>query len=350
MKYTYTPRRRAMKKTRRIPWVWLLIPALIGTAFFGASLANGGGGASSPACGGSIPCSPTPAILAVSGSPAPDPAPTPFARPRRTAGVSAGGTPPAVATAAAAVAVLEEPCGVLLYGKNADAPLPPASLAKMMTAIVALENIDPAKVITVSVNGPELSADTGSTVMGLEPGDRLSMLDLLYGLLLPSGSDAAIEIAKQVSGSVAAFAGLMNARAAQLGLADTHFTNPHGLDDPGLYASADDLAELAAALLREPQLAEIVGTKYYQPGWDGPVLKNLNLLLGSYPGVVGVKTGFTDQAKQTIAAAVDRDGRRIIVTILGSDDMYTEAGALIEWALAETEPACAGSRPVRLPD
>ena len=246
--------------------------------------------------------------------------------------------PPAISAAAAAV--IEEPCDALVHSFNAHARLSPASLTKIVTALVAAEQVDIAQTVSVTVDGGALSAATDATIMGLQPGQRLSIVDLLYGLLLPSGNDAAIEIAEQVAGSVEAFAELMNARVEASGLNDTHFMNPHGLDEPGHFTSAYDIAKLGAELLRNPDLAFIVGTRSYQPAWNGPRITNLNLLLGHYPGALGVKTGYTDQARHTIVAAAERDGRRFVVSVLGSEDIYGDATALLDWAFASAPSAC----------
>jgi D-alanyl-D-alanine carboxypeptidase len=195
--------------------------------------------------------------------------------------------------------------------------------------------------VRVDVNGVDFSLETDSTVMGLEPGQVLTMQDLLYGLLLPSGNDAAIQIAEHVSGSVRRFVQLMNLKADELGLENTHFANPHGLDEDDLYTSANDMALLGRELLRYPELAEIVGSRTYQPTWDGPAVANLNQLLNFYPGTLGVKTGYTPLAGQTIVAAAEQGGRRIIVSILGDQfDIYYDVSELLNWAFQETEPAC----------
>ncbi len=239
-----------------------------------------------------------------------------------------------------AAAVIEASCGAVLYDWNAHLELPPASLTKIATALVAAERADPTLIVDVQVNSGLLVASTASTVMGLQPGMRLSMRDLLYGLLLPSGNDAAIAIAQEVAGGVPAFVDLMNQRARELGLRDTHFANPHGLDEPGLYSSAFDVAMLGRALLGQPELAAIVRTQNYQPAWDGPQLWNGNELLETYAGTLGVKIGYTEKAGQTIVAAAERGGRRLIVSVLGAWDRYADAIALFEWAFANTEPAC----------
>lgn len=239
-----------------------------------------------------------------------------------------------------AAAMIEEPCGASLYDYNAHERRAPASLAKIATAIVALEGADVSEMVDVRVDGAELAVTTESTVMGLQPGQRLSLRDLLYGLLLPSGNDAAIAIAEHVGDSEAAFVGLMNSKVEQLGLGDTHFTNPHGLDDPDMYTSAFDIAMLGRELMRQPELATIVRTRIYQPAWDDPPLWNGNRLLYAYPESVGVKIGFTDSAGGTIVAAAERDGRRLIVSVLGSSQVYQDVITLFEWAFSNAPSAC----------
>lgn len=257
---------------------------------------------------------------------------------RHAASPAGNEAPPAISGQAAAI--IEEPCGGLLYDQDAHGPRAPASLTKIATALVALERADLSEMVDVQVDGAALAATTDSTIMGLTPGLRLSMRDLLYGLLLPSGNDAALAIAEHVAGGVPAFAELMNAKVAEMGLSETQFTSPHGLDDPGLYTSAYDIAVLGAELLRQPELAAIVRTGTYQPAWDGPPLWNSNRLLQIYPESVGVKIGYTDEAGQTIVAAAERDGRRLIVSVLGSTGIYEDAIALFDWAFTSTAPAC----------
>jgi D-alanyl-D-alanine carboxypeptidase (penicillin-binding protein 5/6) len=247
-------------------------------------------------------------------------------------------TPPPISAAAAAV--IEEPCGSVIHGHNTHARLSPASLTKIMTALVAAEHADIRQTVDVTVDGGALSEATDATVMGLTPGQQLSLTDLLYGLLLPSGNDAAIQIAEQVAGDVDDFVRMMNDKVDELDLGNTHFANPHGLDEPGHYTSAYDIALIGSRLLEDPDLAFIVGTRSYQPAWDGPPVANLNLLLGHYPGALGVKTGYTDQAGYTLVAAAQRDGRRFIVSILGSADNFADATALLDWAFSRRDSSC----------
>jgi len=241
---------------------------------------------------------------------------------------------------ASAVAVIEEPCGAVVHAFNEHERYSPASLTKIATALVAAGRLDLRQTVHVTVDGGALSAENDATVMGLTPGQNLSLTDLLYGMLLPSGNDAAIQIAEEAAGSAEEFTDLMNAYVADAGLEDTVFKNPHGLDEPGHYASAYDIAMLGRQLLRNPTLAYIVSTRSYQPPGDGPPLRNLNLLLGQYPGALGVKTGYTDQAGQTLVAAAERQGRRYVVSILGSQDIFVDATALLDWAFQSAPSAC----------
>lgn len=326
LKYAYTPRRR---RPRRWGPLWLALPlAIVVVAVaLGLWLAGGSGGSSTA----DTACEGEDCPAAVLGLPLSTPVPVPIGH----------DAPPTVTAQAAAV--IEEPCGAVLHSVNAHQPLPPASLTKIATAVVAAERAQLADIVTVDVDGGDFSITTDSTVMGLKPGQRLTMRDLLYGLLLPSGSDAAIAIAEHVGGSVDGFVELMNQKVQQMGLADTRFSNPHGLDDPGLYTSAFDIAMLGGELLRQPDLAAIVRTPEYQPAWDGPSLRNVNLLLGLYQGALGIKTGYTDTAGQTIVAAAERHGRRLIVSVLKSSDIYPDATALLDWAFGNTAPACASA-------
>ncbi len=240
---------------------------------------------------------------------------------------------------ARSIAVVEGACGGLIYGRDEREKFPPASLTKLMTAAVATDQADVSMMITSNVDGAALYDETGSTIMGLKPGMQLSLLDLLYGLLLPSGNDAAIAIAEGVAGSEDAFVELMNAKAQSLALADTRFTNAHGLYEDGLTSSARDMAMLARYVMLNADLREIVKTVEYQPAWDGPTIWNGNRLLGEYPGADGIKIGYTEESQQTIVASASRDNRRIIVALMRSQDRYTDAERLFDWAFAE-ESAC----------
>ena len=240
---------------------------------------------------------------------------------------------------AASALALDLDSGRVLYSRNATAPRAPASLVKMMTAAVALDHLAPDTLITVPAGAPSVGAEVGGTAMGLAPGERLSLRDLLWGMLLPSGNDAAYTIAQAVAGSQDAFAALMNAKAAALGLTGTHFVQGYGLDATGQDSTARDLAALARYNLSHyPLFRQIVGTAYHTIGVGRThpafALHNLDQLLGVYPGVFGVKTGTTPAAGQNLVSAVGRDGRRVLVVVLGASDRYADATALLNYAVA----------------
>jgi serine-type D-Ala-D-Ala carboxypeptidase (penicillin-binding protein 5/6) len=247
---------------------------------------------------------------------------------------------PAPDVTARGAVVMEASCAELLLAKNPDAQFAPASTTKIVTALTAADLSEPEELVYVDVNSALLVASTGSTVMGLEPGQEMSIRDLLHGMLLASGNDAAIAIAEHVAGTVPDFVGLMNDKAAELGLEHSRFANPHGLDQPEHYSSAHDMAMFGRELLNNEQLAAIVRTQKYQPAWNGPEVWNGNELIGFYPGTVGVKIGYTENAGQTIVAAATREGRTVIVSLLNSWQRYTDTMALFDWAFAQTESAC----------
>ena len=215
----------------------------------------------------------------------------------------------------------------VLYARRINEPLPPASTAKLMTALVTVRRADLTARVTVS----PLAAQTSGSRMGLVSGETLTVSDLLYGLLLPSGNDAAVALAEHVAGSQDAFVSLMNETAAELQLKGTHFTNPHGLDDPAQTSSAADLAFLAKAALAHPLLAKIVALPKAQVA--GRNLANTNELLGTYRGADGVKTGTTDAAGECLVASVTRDGHRLLVVILGSTDRYADVRTVLNFAV-----------------
>jgi len=328
--YRYPPRRNRPKRGRWLLVLFLVV--LISMVSLGLSRTRGNSRPTveSIDCLTSASCAPTATpLLAYTDQ---------DGTPQDWTAVLSMAPPPEIAGRVAAV--IEEPCGALLYGLNLHERLAPASLTKIATALVAAERAMPSAMVDIRVDGAELATLTDSTVMGLKPGQRLSMRDLLYGLLLPSGNDAALAIAEYVGGTVPAFTELMNDKAKRMGLRNTHFTNPHGLDEPGLYTSAFDIAILGRELLRTPELAATVTTRSYQPAWAGPILWNDNPLLYSYPGAQGVKIGYTDEAQQTIVAAVERQGRQLIAVVLKSTNIFQDTPLLLDWAFAQTESAC----------
>ncbi len=244
---------------------------------------------------------------------------------------------PVPTVTAGAIFIMDEATGASLFELNADARLSPASLTKIATAIVAIESgADLETVIEVHPNLEQLWLED-SSAMGLLPGDQFSLRELLYGLLLVSGNDAAKELAIALYGSEAAFIDAMNALVRRLGLRDTHFLDPHGLGGPGHYTSARDMAILSKYAMTLPLFREIVGTETHTAtGTQELFLYNYNPLLNYTPGVTGVKTGYTEEAGPTFAVSVDRDGRRIILVLLNAPAFPFDAIDLIEWAYADT--------------
>lgn len=223
--------------------------------------------------------------------------------------------------------------GEVLWRRNPERVLPIASLTKMMTALLVVGAASPRDRVYI----PRGRFYEGSAVGVLPGGKRVPLRTLLYGLLLPSGNDAARALARHVGGSVRRFVPLMNRRAAEMGLRCTHFTTPDGLEDEGNHSCAVDLAAQARAVLDHPLLAKVVRTRRAVeplPIKGGKVwLYNNNPLLRlGYPGTIGVKTGYTDAAGHCLVAAVRRRGRRLGIVLLHSPDTGRQARILLRAA------------------
>lgn len=213
--------------------------------------------------------------------------------------------------------VLDRTSKKVLFGKNEYNKVKMASTTKIMTATIILENCDLSETVTIS----KKAAGTGGSRLGLKTGDKITIRDLLYGLLLVSGNDAAVSLAETCSGSVAEFASLMNEKAKELRLNNTHFETPHGLDSDNHYTTAYELAILADYALNNSTFLNIVGTKHYTITINGypKNLTNTNELLGSLSGVYGIKTGFTNGANRCLVTACKRGDMDIICVVLGCD-------------------------------
>jgi D-alanyl-D-alanine carboxypeptidase len=230
----------------------------------------------------------------------------------------------------AQVAVVDDDTGLLLYGREPHTRQAPASTTKIATALVTLERASSLDAtVRVTVDGWAMAAADGSSIMGLTPGQRVSIRTLLYGLMLPSGNDAAEQLARSVAESRDQFLTWMNAAADDLRLEDTHFVNPSGLDADGHYSSAYDLAQLARRAMRDDVFREIVATPVVRS--DGYVLAGHNPLIGIYAGADGVKTGMTDAAGKAIVASARRGGHRVYVVALHSEDLLADASDLLDW-------------------
>jgi D-alanyl-D-alanine carboxypeptidase (penicillin-binding protein 5/6) len=214
---------------------------------------------------------------------------------------------------ARAAIVIEGDTGSVLYERHDQERLPIASTTKLMTAYVALAHATPGKVLTVQPYTPAPE----ETVAGLVPGQRLTVSDLLKAMLLPSGGDAAHTLAVDLGrGSLTRFIGWMNSAAVRLHMRDTHYSTPVGLDTPGNYSTAADLAELARTLLENPVFARIVAMPSARLT-DGQVVVNRNDLVGRFPWVIGVKTGHTAGAGYCLVGAARHDGHTAISVELG---------------------------------
>lgn len=204
-----------------------------------------------------------------------------------------------------------------LYEKNGQKQVPMASTTKIMTSIVVLENADLTDVVTID----KKAAGTGGSRLGLKTNDKITVHDLLYGLMLKSGNDAAVALAIHVGGSVQEFANMMNKTAKELGLINSHFVTPHGLDEKQHYTTAYELAYMADYALKIPKFKEIVSTKTYTVTINNQpkVISNTNELLGNLDGVYGIKTGFTNGAGRCLVTSCKRGNLDIITVVLGAD-------------------------------
>lgn len=271
-----------------------------------------------------VPPTPVPAVAATAAPPAQlalKPLP---AGPRRI-----GETPPPPVTAEY-VAIVDEVSGEVLFGQSEHTRVAPASITKIATTLVALEhepNVE--RRVAVTISGSAMAARDGSSIMGLEPGEDVSVRTLLYGMMLPSGNDAAEQIALALAPAREAYVDWMNQRASALGLLDTHFVNPSGMDASGHYSSAFDMAMLGREAMRNDAFRALAGAASYRG--DGYRLSNLNRLIGVYPGADGIKIGSTRRAGKTIVASATRAGHRVYIALLRSSDLPGDSTTLFNW-------------------
>ncbi len=278
----------------------------------------------------------TPTPTVVPFTPTPTPRPTPI--------LTAKGTPPAIS--ASESILMDSDTSHILYESNGETPVPMASTTKIMTALIAIQAGNLNSLVTIhqdAVN--EVLLNDGSSAQ-LHRGDQLTLRDLLYGLMLPSGDDAAIAIADSVGGSTSNFVNIMNIYAYRLHLFQTHFINPDGLTYydangrpvPGHYTTPYDLLRLASYAMTIPLFAQIVRTQHYvlpataahhSYTWD-----NTNLLLSTYSGATGIKTGFTLEAGECLVFSATRSGHHLIGVVFHSIDAahrFSDAKILLDW-------------------
>jgi serine-type D-Ala-D-Ala carboxypeptidase (penicillin-binding protein 5/6) len=282
---------------------------------------------------------PTPTPTVKSFTPTPTPKPIPI--------LTTKGTPPAI-TASESI-LLDEDTGHILYESNGERPRPMASTTKIMTALIAIQAGDLNTIVTIHQDADnEVILNDGSSAK-LHIGDQITLRDLLYGLMLPSGDDAAIAIADAVGGSTNNFVNLMNLFAYRLHLFQTHYINPDGLTYydanrqpiPGHYTTPYDLVRLASYAMTIPLFAQIVRTQHYSLpatsshhsyAWD-----NTNLLLTMYTGATGIKTGFTLEAGECLVFSATRSGHHLVGVVFHSIDAthrFSDAKTLLNWGFA----------------
>lgn len=227
---------------------------------------------------------------------------------------------------AKAAVVMDSATGDILFGKNENEKLPMASTTKIMSALIVLESENLDEAFTVDSEAIKIEGSS----MGLREGDIVTLRDLCYGMLLPSGNDAASAAAVRIAGSVDKFVEMMNDKAEELGLSSTHFVTPSGLDDytDEHYSTAADMAKLTAEALKNQEFRKICGCKNAKLKFGNPPferwLTNTNKLLKMLDGCVGVKTGFTDKAKRCLISACQRNGAELICVTLNAPDDWND--------------------------
>jgi serine-type D-Ala-D-Ala carboxypeptidase (penicillin-binding protein 5/6) len=239
---------------------------------------------------------------------------------------------PAPGVTAASAIVIDEASGAVLWEKDPHRQMAPASVTKIATAVIALQEGNLDAPVTVDVDYQDLP---GSSVMGLLPGDTFTLRDLLYGLMLPSGNDAAIAIGRHLAVADDEFVAKMNVLALRLGMYDTQFANPHGLGSRQHYTTASDLAVLSRYAMSVPGFEHLaLASDWTAFGSRVMPLTNFNTLLGAYEGADGVKVGYTERAGNTMVASATRDGHRVFVVLLNAPKRDEDAIALLDWSFA----------------
>ncbi len=237
-----------------------------------------------------------------------------------------------------AAVLIDVESGRILYEKNARQQLPMASTTKIMTAITAIEEGVLEDTVTASLK----ARNTGGSSIYLQAGEKLTLEELLYGLMLQSGNDAAVAIAEHIGKDCEGFARVMNRKAKSLGAVNSGFLNPHGLDQDGHYTTAEDLAIITAHALKNPVFKRIVATKQKKIPWWGRdysrVLNNKNKILWQLEGGDGVKTGFTNKAGRCLVASATRENWQLASVVLNCGPMWEESRILIEYGFNAYTP------------
>ncbi|GGA22676.1 D-alanyl-D-alanine carboxypeptidase family protein [Paenibacillus physcomitrellae] len=266
----------------------------------------------------------TPGNAAPAGSPTQDPA---------TAGLGAN---------AASAVLMDADTGTVIFEKDSHKKLPPASITKVMTMLLTAEALDKGTLkLTDKVKTSENAASMGGSQIFLEPGEEMTVEDMLKGIAMASGNDASVAIAEHIGGTEAGFVKMMNDKAKELGLKDTHFSNPNGLPTADHYSSAYDIAIMSRELLKHEYMTKYTGAyqDYLRKDSEKPFwLVNTNKLVRFYSGADGLKTGYTSEAKFCLTATAKRDGLRLIAVVLGEPNTKTrnaEVSAMFDYAFSQ---------------
>ncbi|WP_340024529.1 D-alanyl-D-alanine carboxypeptidase family protein [Paenibacillus sp. FSL K6-1096] len=256
---------------------------------------------------------------------------------------SAGGASAAdLAPGARSAILMDASTGTVIYQKNSHDKLPPASITKIMTMLLTVEALDEGRLqLTDKVRTSEYAASMGGSQIFLEPGEEMTVDDMLKGIAMASGNDASVAMAEKIAGSESAFVDLMNEKAKELGLKDTHFANCNGLPAANHYSSAHDIAVISRELLKHEQIIKYTGSYQDYLRKDSPKpfwLVNTNKLVRFYTGADGLKTGYTSEAKFCLSATASRDGLRAVAVVLGEPNTKTrnsEVSAMFDYLFSQ---------------
>ncbi|EOW9527634.1 D-alanyl-D-alanine carboxypeptidase family protein [Bacillus cytotoxicus] len=251
-------------------------------------------------------------------------------------------TKPKLAEQASSAIVIEQDTGKVLFEKNPNEKLPPASMTKIMTMLLIMEQVEKGKLkLEDKVRTSEHAASMGGSQIFLEPGEEMTVNEMLKGIAIASGNDASVAVAEHIAGSEEGFVNMMNKRAKELGLKNTHFQNPTGLPAKNHYSTAIDMAIIAKELMKYPLIRKYTGKyeDYLREDTDKKFwLVNTNKLVRFYPGVDGVKTGFTTEAKYCLTASAEKNGMRVISVVMGaptSKERNSQVTKLLDYAFGQ---------------
>lgn len=250
--------------------------------------------------------------------------------------------PVELAENAVSAVLLDADTGTIIYEKNGHEKLPPASITKIMTMLLVVEAIDSGKLKwTDKVRTSEYAASMGGSQIFLEPGEEMTVDEMLKGIAMASGNDASVAMAEKLAGTEAAFVEMMNNRAKELGMNDTHFSNCNGLPVDNHYSSAHDIAIMSKELLKHKDVTKYTGAyqDYLRKDSEKPFwLVNTNKLVRFYPGADGLKTGYTSEAKFCLSATAVKDGMRVVAVVLGEPNTKTrnsEVSNMLDYAFSQ---------------